>query len=203
MNCAKYLLLSDIHGDFSYCAQVALRYPNHTIIQLGDFGIFNNQDLMHAEFLPKNIKFFRGNHDSPELCNKSTKYLGDYGEYKDFFFVSGADSIDRHWRTEGVNWWANEELTKKQSDDCLDKWAKSNCEILLCHDCPQYIAENYYLIYDRSFTRMLLQEMIEIRQPKFIFGAHHHREKIVKFTFRGKEINYRCLDINQTFELTI
>jgi predicted phosphodiesterase len=193
----SFLVVGDIHGQFRVLKQIAETNPDKIIIQIGDFGVgFISNDILE-EHMPANVRFFVGNHDSRQEANKLAFCLGDFGEYEQFFFVSGANSIDKDIRTPGLNWWHDEELNYKQCNDCLKAWKKSKLEILLTHDCPQSIAENYFLIYDKSDTRILLEEMIKARKPKrVIFGHHHKKFKVIK-----DNIEYICLPELATLEI--
>jgi len=195
----KFIFLGDVHGNLIRCLNVAESNPDSTIVQIGDFGIgFLPIDVFLR--LPKNFKFFVGNHDKRQEAKTLPHCLGDYGEaYEKFFFVSGADSIDKDMRIEGVSWWPDEELTYKQAEDCLDKWENSKVEVLVSHDCPQSIAEKYLLVYDKSLTRNLLQKMIDIRKPKLLVYGHHHQSKRVNFN----DIDVKELGIDETFSVDI
>lgn len=193
----KFIAIGDVHGNVVHCDNVCRKNPNHTIIQIGDLGV-GFMPLSNFKLLPKNFRFFVGNHDCRKIANKLESCLGDFGEHNGFFFVSGADSIDKAWRTEGINWWADEEITHAQAQECLTQWENSKAEILLCHDLPQSIAESYYLIYDKTLTRNLLQSMIELRKPKLVIYGHHHKPK--RFTEKG--IEYVGLGIDETYEFS-
>ena len=182
----KFIFLGDVHGNLNHCLKLSETNPDATIVQVGDFGVgFIPQDIFYR--LPANFKFFPGNHDCRVLCHQLPHCLGDYGEVDGkFFFVSGADSIDRANRIEGVSWWPDEQLTYKQSEDCLYKWGTSICDILVAHDCPQSFAESYKLIYDKTLTRNLLQMMIELKKPKIFIHGHHHKK--LRHTFNGIQV---------------
>ncbi len=176
----KFCFLGDVHANLIHCLKLAEAHTDTTIIQVGDLGVgFVPLDVFYR--LPSNFKFFPGNHDCRKFCHQLPHCLGDYGEaYNKFFFVSGADSIDKAYRVEGISWWPDEELTYQQSGDCLDKWKKSKVDTLVAHDLPQSFAEGYKLIYDKTLTRNLLQMMIEVRKPKlFIYGHHHKKNRLV------------------------
>ena len=195
----QFIFLGDVHGNLNHCHDLADKNPNSIIVQVGDFGaglIPYNYLLL----LPTSFRFFPGNHDCRRIANELPHCLGDYGEaYERFFFVSGADSIDKNRRTEGVNWWRDEELTYQQAQDCLDKWTQSKVDILVSHDCPQLIAEGYKLIYDRTLTRNLLNAMIEARKPKMVIFGHHHRP----MRLVHDDVQYIGLGIDEEFVVDI
>lgn len=195
----KFVFLGDIHGNLNHALNVCNQYKDDTVVAIGDVGVgFIPIDVFYR--LPANFKFFVGNHDKRELAKTLPHCLGDYGVYEDkFFFVSGADSIDKDTRIEGVSWWPDEELTHQQCYACMDLWEKSKVDVLASHDCPQSFAEAYKLIYDKSRTRNLLQSMIEIRKPKMIIHGHHHRK--LRHMFQGIQVIE--LFIDECYELDI
>ncbi len=188
----KYVILGDVHCNLRHCHNVCVNNPNSTVIQIGDLGVgFIHKKLIEA--LPPNFKFFVGNHDNRTESREIKNCLGDYGHVdKNIFFISGADSIDKDDRYVGVDWWPDEELTYQQAQDAIDQWVKSDAQVLLSHDLPQSIAEAFYLIYDRSLTRNLLQSMIEARKPKLVVYGHHHksfRKTVLGTEFVGLRID--------------
>ena len=189
----KYIFIGDVHGNLIHCLKTSEKNPDATIVQIGDYGVgFIPLDVFMR--LPKNFKFFPGNHDCRTLCHNLPHCLGDYGDVDGkFFFVSGADSIDKDQRVEGVSWWADEELTYKQAEHAFDLWVKSKAQVLVSHDCPQMIAQYNHLIYDSTLTRQLLNRMIEARKPKIIIYGHHH--KSCHFDYEG--ITIKALGIDE------
>lgn len=189
------IVLSDVHCDWDRVVRVCNLYPNDIVLQLGDLGI----GFLRTEFVlnntPKNFRFFVGNHDNRTLANTMPACLGDFGEFENIFFVSGAYSIDRLQRLEGKDWWPDEELSHGQATACLDAWLVSDKDIIVSHDTTQSFVERFMLIYDRSITRSLLQSMIEVRKPKMVIFGHHHR----RYEIDCDGIQYRGLPINTTF----
>jgi predicted phosphodiesterase len=189
------IVLSDVHCDWNRVEQVCNLYPNDTVLQLGDLGIGFLRTEFVRENTPKNFRFFVGNHDNRSVANTLPACLGDFGEFEDIFFVSGARSVDRFNRIEGKSWWPDEELSYSQATACLDAWLRSDKDIIVSHDTTQSFVERFMLIYDRSITRSLLQSMVDARKPKMIIFGHHHR----RYEIDHDDVQYRCLPINGTF----
>ena len=191
------IVLSDVHCDWNRVEQVCRLYPDQTVVQLGDLGIGFLRTEFVRENTPKNFRFFVGNHDNRSVANTLPSCLGDFGEFEDIFFVSGAHSVDKSVRLEGKDWWPDEELSYGQASACLDAWEKSDKDIIVSHDTTQSFVEKFMLIYDQSITRSLLQRMIEVRKPKMVIFGHHHR----RYEINHDGIQYRGLVINGTFVL--
>lgn len=192
------IIIGDIHGRYKELNKLARNNKDQTILQLGDFGFgFGEMYDYDPSLIESNIRFFRGNHDSPELCNAHPQCLGDFGVFENIFFVAGADSIDKDQRIEGRDWWRNEELTHQQFNDAIALYEKTKPEIVVIHDCPQLICEGYFLIHDRSFTRMGLQSLLDIHRPKLWIFGHHHKH----FVKDDSGTVFRCLPELQTYQM--
>jgi predicted phosphodiesterase len=194
----KYVVLGDVHGNLRRCDDVARRNSDKLVIQIGDLGV-GFMPINLFDKLPRNFRFFCGNHDCRTLAHKLKAHLGDFGEFHDVFYISGADSIDRGLRTEGIDWWPDEELTYAQGQKAIEQWAASKAKILLSHDLPQSLAESHYLIYDRSRTRTILQAAIEARKPEMVVYGHHHKS----FRTLKDGVTYVGLAIDEAFEFQV
>jgi hypothetical protein len=175
--------IGDVHGKFKVYAYLIKGFP--ASIQLGDMGIgfpgkAVDYEQKHFPDNPTNF-FIRGNHDNPEACRKKQSYLGDFGylEAEKIFFVSGAWSVDRHLRIEGVSWWPDEELTNEQAEAALALYKKVRPPIVASHECPNRAHEKLDIYYNvmRSRTALLLDAMLEIAEPQVWVFGHHHQNR--------------------------
>ena len=168
--------VGDVHGRFEEFSSILGELPEKdTVIQLGDLGVGFGRDNRIP--LNNNFRFIRGNHDNPSKCLYIPSYLGDYGyiEQTSTFFISGAYSVDQNQRTQGVDWWHDEELTYIQAGKAAALYEKKKPSIVVSHDCPyemlEYIAGKPF----RTGTTSLLSAMFMTHEPKFWFFGHHHR----------------------------
>lgn len=190
------IFIGDVHRNFkSYLSIV--EHAKRESLQLGDLGIGFPMDRRldkrtlstHPEAInytdcraPKGHLFIRGNHDNPEKCRKHPNYIGDYGVHKEeLFFVSGAWSIDRAFRTKDINWWADEELTYQELQDAIDMYKISFPRIVATHDCPHCINRILYpYSAKKSKTSRAFDSMLDEYRPSlWIFGHHHKSINIV------------------------
>lgn len=165
--------IGDVHGKFLQYQYIAENSPRGMSIQVGDFGLgFGKEppkmDIFH--------RFIRGNHDSPEKCRQHLNWIED-GHYTEAFggilYVGGAYSIDSYRRTEGVDWWRDEELDISKMNDILDS-VKKTPRIIVTHDCPASMAPHLMSNVrhmDNSRTQQFLDALYEKVQPDlWIFG---------------------------------
>lgn len=201
-------VISDLHGNYSKHLQYVKMYEY--TVQLGDLG-FNYNYLAGID--PNKHKFIGGNHDNyTVLCRYQPPphYLGDFGTCKlgetDFFFIRGAWSIDREYRTETVDWWPEEELTYARLLDAIDLYKEVKPEIVFSHDCPQsmvsYVSDPMMLldfghnIDHKTTTQMAMQTMLEVHQPRFWYFGHYHRHQ----QFQVGRTSFYCIGIDQAVD---
>lgn len=167
-------ILGDSHGEMDqYLDYIKnVEYSVH----LGDIS-FDYAKLKYVD--PVRHRLILGNHENYE--NIPPHSLGDFGTHtfpngKSFFFVRGGRSIDRAFRTQGIDWFPQEELTTAQGNACIDAYEQAKPDIVLSHECPSSIipfVSNFKGIQP-SYTAQLLQFMLGLHKPKFYFFAHHH-----------------------------
>jgi predicted phosphodiesterase len=122
--------------------------------------------------------FIYGNHDDALICEKSPKFLGDFGikqiDGRKVFFLSGAMSTDKQYRIEGKSWWAYEELTYVQLCDAAELYRREKPEIVITHDCPLTPRKEMFGYRDAGRTVQALESMFADHQPEhWVFGHHH------------------------------
>lgn len=166
-----YTIIGDVHGKYSEYLELTKKHQR--TIQIGDFGFdYTVINTVNS----KNHKLFAGNHDNPSLLANYSHNLGRYGKFGDFFFVSGANSIDKFNRQEHIDWFSNEELNYVEMSNCIDYYSTEKPEIVLSHDCPTTVCkimhgDNKY----PSNTDKLLEMMFSIYHPRLWIFGHHHR----------------------------
>lgn len=171
-------------------------------LQVGDFGIgFTNPLTERAYSNPPydhmargQHYFIRGNHDNPGSCKRHPFWIKDGGSAfgrDDIFCVGGAMSIDKDRRTEGYDWWHDEELSYAQLCSIMDIYETVKPEVVVSHECPDSVISRVcheagkYKYDIPSVTRRCFDNMLEIHRPDlWIHGHWHHPYRMVH---RGTE----------------
>jgi hypothetical protein len=197
-------LIGDLHGKYKNYHEIIREKDRHPYtIQLGDFG-FNYETLKNVDYTKH--KIIGGNHDNYSSINDSLNYLGDCGYSTlngiNFFYYRGAYSIDRQFRTIGIDWWEQEQVTIDQFMKARELYREIKPDIVLTHDCPDEVSLR---ILDRNqrkyenLTGWALQELFNIHQPKMWRFGHYHKS----WNMNISGTDFKCLNELETELLTV
>ena len=206
--------IGDVHGKWDRYKKVIGDCDRS--LQVGDFGVgfinpytdkpYSNPPYDH---MAKGEHFFiRGNHDSPPACKRHPFWVKDGGcafDRNDIFCVGGALSIDKERRTEGYDWWPDEELSYAELFNIMDAYESVKPKIVVSHECPDSVIsrvmhEMGQFKYDiPSVTRRCFDNMLEIHKPDLWIHGHWHQsyhvvERGVEFIGLG-ELSHIDLDV--------
>jgi predicted phosphodiesterase len=98
-----------------------------------------------------------------------------------FLALGGAHSVDRQWRTPGVEWWPDERISWRQAQNAA---MGGPADVMICHDVPAgvdipWIGGNPLgfppedLIQAENH-RELLRSVVDHVQPKVLYAGHYH-----------------------------
>ena len=195
-------IIGDVHGKYERYYKIIRQSDIHPhTIQLGDFG-FKYNTLINLD--SNNHKILGGNHDNYDIIHKYPHYLGDYGitivGEVEFFYYRGAYSIDRQYRTVGIDWWEQEQVTIDQFMKARELYRQNKPRIVITHDCPQSIAAMMLMpnqrIYENT-TGWALQELLNIHEPEYWFFGHWHQSRTISY---GKT-KFTCLNELETYTI--
>lgn len=172
----KILLIGDVHGHTRRYKHLLKKLNPERSIQLGDFGFREEHEWFKRHIDIERHKILFGNHDYiPDRYGPHS--LGDYASLYggQLFAVRGADSIDRPYRTPGVSWWEEEEVAEDLWGEIIGAMDATQPMVVISHDCPQMIREEFYNIKGVSRTSQGLQDCFDAWQPLLWVFGHHHR----------------------------
>lgn len=198
----KITFIGDIHGRPQDVLPVS-----GDCIQVGDMGIGFDDSGKLETWLGQNpgVRFIRGNHDNPALCRAHPRYMGDYGVWKGVFFLGGANSIDAHLRTPGLDWWPDEQLSQDELTQAVDHYKVVRPQIVVSHDCPHRVKQTMFgkMFEGEKFrptpTSLAMGEMLKFHQPKMWIFGHWHQNKVMA----GFRTAFVCLGIGSAFTVEV
>lgn len=176
----QLLVIGDVHTKRTAYHKLLKQYGYcYKSIQVGDLGFKTTHDWFLKNIDCEKHKVNFGNHDFMPYLNKPHS-LGNftYMEEEKLMTIRGGISIDKHQRTEGVDWFDNEQMNYGEALECFDLYYEKKPEIVISHQCPFNIQQEYFATYDypKNTTTGLLQACFEAHQPKlWIFGHYHKR----------------------------
>lgn len=104
-------------------------------------------------------------------------------EGKKFFTMGGAESIDKIYRTEGVNWWAREIPSYKEEQEGLNNLQKHKVDYILTHTCPKSIIVPMFKVNPMNDPTTKYLDFIAsvVKYDKWYFGHWHQDKEYGKF----------------------
>lgn len=184
-NTPRLRIFGDTHGKYQNYIKKALEVEFS--VHVGDMG-FNYDPL--KELNSKNHKFLFGNHDAQPDCLRQSHCLGKFGCHTlggiQFYFISGAWSIDYKFRTPMVDWWPDEELTNRDLEDAYTSYCMIRPDILITHTPPQSIVDEFCdprfaqacrvtTNECRTRTGLVLEDILRYCPPKKWYFGHLHK----------------------------
>ena len=213
----KTRLIGDIHGEWEqYHANCmdAIDAGCERTIQVGDFGVGFSGPYWHDradEFhWDGTHRFIRGNHDDPARCKKMAGWIQDGCIEDDVMFIGGAYSIDAAFRTEGVSWWPDEELSMEELYRLIEVYDHVRPRVMITHDAPLDVTKEMFIqsglaVFGRNAklintkTGTALNTMLAIHQPEeWYFGHWHHTMQ-----YRYGRTMFHCLGIHDYVDVEL
>lgn len=195
-------LVGDIHGKYKRMHEIIREKNKHEyIVALGDVG-FDFSTLDNVD--PDKFKIVGGNHDNYDKIINIPHYLGDYGYTTlngiSFYFYRGAYSIDRQYRTIGIDWWEDEQNNIETFMKARELYREIKPDIFLAHDCPDFMVPEYIGPYAKRYeniTGWALGELYKIHQPKLFIHGHYHVSKNTQYG----DTKFVCLNELETYKI--
>jgi|688.fasta_scaffold254229_3 predicted phosphodiesterase len=199
-------IIGDCHQKYRRYHEIIRQKDRHEYtIQIGDFGLSKYETLDNVDHTKHII--IRGNHDNTILAKNYPHFLDAYGYMTNFnginfFWYSGAYSIDRQYRTIGIDYFEDEQLSIDQFMKARELYREIKPDIVLTHDCPDFMVPEYIGPYAKRYeniTGWALGELYKIHQPKLFIHGHYHVSKTTQYG----DTKFVCLNELETYLLTV
>jgi hypothetical protein len=205
-NIKKALILGDVHGRDLYLANaIALARAKglDAIIQVGDYGYWPGHADSMTEPMGLPVYWVDGNHENHEQLKQFREPVNEIAENlyyiprgtvheiqnKQVLFMGGAYSIDKEYRTPGLDWFPEETIGWADMQRAM---GHDKADIVIAHDCPAEIpilTDTYQAsIQNRSLLSMLLDNY----RPEYWFFGHYHRTW--KYYHEQTETAFYCVE---------
>lgn len=189
------------------------RHGVDTVVHVGDYGFWVPSARTHAfltavdqrcDLYDMNFFWSRGNHEYQpglEECNQPgepepvqfkgfdrTWFLPDGFRWNwwglTWMSLGGAHSVDRTWRTEGVDWWPTETLTDAQVEYAS---RPGGVDLIIAHDAPYGVdipgigppAPGGDFPFEDLVAadehRRKIRKVVDAVEPSLYFHGHYHR----------------------------
>jgi hypothetical protein len=110
--------------------------------------------------------------------------------------LGGGVSLDKAIRTEGKNWWAEEEITDEQAGSAI---ADGHADVMVTHDCPAGVRHTFpppppfWDVRDLARSdahQERLQRVVDAAQPSHLMHGHLHRsyQRVCDFGYGPVEV---------------
>ena len=212
-----FFITGDTHREFYRLHDIE---KNNMLIILGDAGInyyLDERDNKLKEQLNSyNIKLFcvQGNHEERPENISTYKEIDMFGgkvfieeEYPNLIFakngelydidnkkvlvIGGAYSVDKNYRIiYGYPWFKDEQLSKEEMNNILNKYKGQHMDIVLSHTCPlKYEPTEVFMKgidqsdVDKSMEKFLDRVEKSIDYDKWYCGHYHTEKQIDKLEF--------------------
>lgn len=177
---------------------------NDYLLICGDFGaIWDGRDtdielLDWYEDQPYTVLFVDGNHENFNLIYKypvedwhggkihkirknvfhlMRGYLFEIGNKK-FFTMGGATSVDKDYRIENFDWWAQEKPTQEEKDFALfNARAAEKVDFIITHCAPSGILSLLNATYKKDEVTDFMEELLDTLDFKKWFFGHYHQDR--------------------------
>ena len=197
--------MGDIHEDYAFGKKMIMSLGNRgvqAIVQVGDFGFRFGEyflDVMTYNLRKYDIPLFfvDGNHDWLNWILTHEKIDGvvpitDYITYlprgyrwewrgSSFVALGGADSIDKTWRTPGVDWWPEEAITYQDVEIVS---SGGYADYMICHDVPYGVdvpaikgnpmGWPSFAVKASENHRQILRAAVDEVKPQTLIHGHMH-----------------------------
>jgi hypothetical protein len=173
--------IGDIHGNFKTYEDIIVKYPHDKSMQVGDMGIgWPGDKQFPNNSFPEQHRFIRGNHDNPSVCAELPECIWDFEYSQGTLYIAGGYSRDKRARTEGVDYWSNEELSVRDLSVIIDLAIHFKPHRIVSHEAPVSLIEILYPGLDSkssSRTALALDTIWKHHKPyEWVFG-HYHMSK--------------------------
>ena len=205
------ILIGDTHGDRQAHRKGVYRAgeKDYASLHLGDVNM-GDDAYDYFDSLGPYDYCLRGNHENHPKAIHNPHFLSHYGVIqlpngRNGFYLSGAYSVDKVFRTPGFDWFHNEELTFSELLKAYKLYMEVKPEVLFSHEGARQAIDilglkglNLGIPFQiNSPTSQTLDLMLNFHKPEEVYFGHWHTAASKK----KEGTYYSCLGINEIKEI--
>lgn len=203
------VIAGDWHGDQGWALSVirsAAQHGAQAILHVGDFAFdwpgpkrARYEDRVNRQLVECGLELIvsGGNHDNWDTLQMLRPEQDGLGIFRSNIRVlprggraliggvtvgalGGAYSVDQEHRTEGKDWWPNEEPTTSEARKLMNG---GPVDVLITHDVPAGVTVEPMFVLPAEIrtkadrTRDLLREVVDFLAPPNVFAGHWHQRR--------------------------
>jgi len=197
----KIIVCGDVHGCWGFLNELIKKEDPNIILQCGDFGYWPSFDMKmavdnpapyiratykfngiendktkiywcdgnHEEFSKLNV--IKNNETHPNVFYMKRGATLTLPDGRVVLFMGGAESIDKHYRIQGLDWFPEELITQKDVYNLPD----IKVDIIISHTCPtEFNIYDGLMLKCNDPSRKALSTLLEKYNPSLWYFAHWH-----------------------------
>lgn len=187
------IVTGDLHNEFGALNALISRKHPELVFCCGDFGYWPKmptfKQLSDIKNYETKVLWIDGNHDDHwSIRDRETDELAPNVFYmprgstytlpdgRNILFMGGAKSIDKHIRTEGIDWFREETISERDFSNLPHPFEKK-IDIVVSHTCPTEIMRGIRHIDTRKGiepSNIALTEIWDKFNPSLWYFGHWH-----------------------------
>lgn len=202
----EILIVGDIHGSWGRLNTLITKKSPDIVLQCGDFGWWPSMEVNVKKHYARNkwelkgvkpgnskIYWCDGNHEEHvDLVQDGLihemydcVYHASRGSVlvlpdgRNVLFVGGADSIDKQFRTNGIDWFASENISQRDFETIMS--VDVEIDIVISHTCPTSFDILDSREHYSDVNRLVLDEVLIKYKPSYWYFGHWHKFRTGKF----------------------
>lgn len=200
----KILITGDLHNRFEQLNALIARRRPELVICAGDFGYwprFTGDRTLPLSAIKlqtaEKLLWCEGNHEDfwslkgreSDEIEPGIIYMPRGSTYtlpdgRIILFMGGAESIDKMYRTEGIDWFREEIITQKD----FQNLPEGKVDIFVTHTCPTELVNDLRQGYpEKGYepSNKALSQLWKMYSPKLWFFGHWHQHRV--FNLEGTQ----------------
>lgn len=190
MHNQKITVIGDVHGKIDSYLDICQREneAGYDTICVGDVGFQKDHNILLEKLNHQKNKVNFGNHDYWPRVAIAPYSLGRFSFNRGILTFAGAFSIDKQYRTPGLDWFPEEQTNFAEFGRFVTDFHYKPVHTVISHEAPQTVVRELWG-YSSDMTREMLDVILKLYKPSRWFFGHHHQSRSIELS----GCKFRCL----------